>query len=78
VSALRSLLRIAGARAARGAPVLAAGCATPAPARDPRVRPMENLAERLVFQGFSALPPQGRGWLIVFGTPCMFSLKSVR
>ena len=26
---------------------------------------MENLGERLAFQGFSVLPPQGPGWLIL-------------
>lgn len=64
-----ALLRVAGAGTLVA--LLAAGCATPAPPRDPRVRPVENLAERLVFQGFSVLPPQGQGWLIVFGTPCI-------
>ena len=40
------------------------------PARDPRVRPVENLAELIVFQGFSVLPPQGRDTLQVFIEKC--------
>jgi hypothetical protein len=58
-----ALLQVAGA--GTFVALLAIGCATPAPPRDPRVRPVENLAERLVFQGFSVLPPQGQGWLII-------------
>ena len=58
-----ALLRVAAAGTLVA--LLAAGCATPAPPRDPRVRPVENLVERLVFQGFSVLPPQGPGWLIL-------------